>query len=166
MVESGTLNRTAALELRNITKKFGDFVADSDVSLQIERGEVHALVGENGAGKSTLMNICFGILQPTSGQILVNGEPVTMSSPTRARQIGIGMVHQHFKLVPSLTVAENVFLGAEPLTKARALDHELMVSGLTEVSERYGLKVDPTAPVERLSAGLRQRVEILKALYF
>ena len=166
MVETGTLNRTAALELRNITKKFGDFVADSDVSLQIDRGEVHALVGENGAGKSTLMNICFGILQPTSGQILVNGEPVTMTSPTRARQLGIGMVHQHFKLVPSLTVAENVFLGAEPVTKARSLDRDLMVNGLSEVSERYGLKVDPTQPVERLSAGLRQRVEILKALYF
>lgn len=166
MVEATVQRQTAALEMRNITKMFGDFVADSDVSLSIERGEVHALVGENGAGKSTLMNICFGILQPTSGQIQVNGEVVTMASPTTARQHGIGMVHQHFKLVPSLTVAENVFLGAEPLTRHRSLDRDRMVSELAAVSERYGLKVDPTATVANLSAGLRQRVEILKALYF
>ncbi len=166
MVEAPVQQRPAALETRNVTKMFGDFVADSDVSLRVEPGEIHALLGENGAGKSTLMNMCFGILQPTSGEILVNGEVVAMTSPTTARQHGIGMVHQHFKLVPSLTVAENVFLGAEPLTSHRSLDRTGMVKGLTEVSERYGLKVDPTSTVANLSAGLRQRVEILKALYF
>jgi ABC-type uncharacterized transport system ATPase subunit/ABC-type uncharacterized transport system permease subunit len=159
-------SRVAALELRNITKMFGDFVADDDVSLRVEYGEVHALVGENGAGKTTLMNVCFGILQPTSGDILVGGERVVMASPTTARHHGLGMVHQHFKLVPSLTVAENVFLGAEPETKTKSLDRKKMARELETVSERYGLKVNPTQPVKTLSAGLRQRVEILKALYF
>jgi ABC-type uncharacterized transport system ATPase subunit/ABC-type uncharacterized transport system permease subunit len=156
----------AAIELRHITKAFGDFVADDDVSLRVERGEVHALVGENGAGKTTLMNVCFGILQPQSGDILVDGARTVMSSPTTARQHGIGMVHQHFKLVPSLTVAENVFLGAEPSTRYKSLDRSYMNRELAAVSERYGLKVNPAEPVRRLSAGLRQRVEILKALYF
>jgi ABC-type uncharacterized transport system ATPase subunit/ABC-type uncharacterized transport system permease subunit len=157
--------RAAALELRHITKRFGDFVADDDVSLRVEYGEVHALVGENGAGKSTLMNVCFGILQPTSGEIWVDGDQVVMASPTTARHHGLGMVHQHFKLVPSLTVAENVFLGAEPTSRGM-LDRRRMVRELSEVSERYGLLVDPKAHVVDLSAGQRQRVEVLKALYF
>jgi ABC-type uncharacterized transport system ATPase subunit/ABC-type uncharacterized transport system permease subunit len=159
-------SRVAALELRNLTKMFGDFVADSDVSLRIEHGEVHALVGENGAGKTTLMNVCFGILQPTSGEILIEGQRVVMASPTTARHHGIGMVHQHFKLVPSLTVAENVFLGEELSTRTKSLDQKRMTHDLEEVSERFGLLVNPRQPVSQLSAGIRQRVEILKALYF
>jgi ABC-type uncharacterized transport system ATPase subunit/ABC-type uncharacterized transport system permease subunit len=156
----------AALELRHITKRFGDLLADEDVSLSLEPGEVHALVGENGAGKSTLMNICFGLLQPTAGEIYIQGRRVVLASPTAAREHGIGMVHQHFKLVPSLTVAENVFLGAEAVTRSRTLDRARMVRELAAVSERYGLAVDPKARVAGLSAGVRQRVEILKALYF
>ncbi|MDR2380433.1 MAG: ATP-binding cassette domain-containing protein, partial [Bifidobacteriaceae bacterium] len=155
-----------ALELRGITKKFGDFIADENISLRIMPGEVFALLGENGAGKSTLMNVCYGILQPTTGQILLEGQPVTIPGPTAARMRGIGMVHQHFKLVPSLTVADNVFLGAEPTTKWRSLDRESMTARVAEVSERYGLRVEPNATVDTLSAGMRQRVEIVKALCF
>ena len=166
MTTSDIERRVAALELRNLTKMFGDFVADSDVSLRVEHGDVHALVGENGAGKTTLMNVCFGILQPTSGEILIEGQPVVMASPTTARHHGIGMVHQHFKLVPSLTVAENVFLGEELSTRTKSLDQKRMTRDLSEVSERFGLLVNPRQPVAQLSAGLRQRVEILKALYF
>ncbi len=159
-------NSAAALEVQHLTKRFGTFTADDDVNLRLDRGEVHALVGENGAGKSTLMNMCFGIVQPTSGTILVNGTPTVIPSPIAAREHGIGMVHQHFKLVPSLTVAENVFLGAEVTGRSGTLKMPEMITGLTEVSERYGLLVDPNATVSDLSAGIRQRVEILKALYF
>jgi ABC-type uncharacterized transport system ATPase subunit/ABC-type uncharacterized transport system permease subunit len=156
----------AGLELRHLTKQFGAVVADADVSVCFERGEVHALVGENGAGKSTLMNVCFGIEQPTSGEIVIDGQVTSISSPLKARQHGIGMVHQHFKLVPSLTVAENVFLGAELLSRRGSLDRRRMEREVTAVSNAYGLAVDPTRRVSSLSAGLRQRVEILKALYF
>ncbi|MEO6885359.1 MAG: ATP-binding cassette domain-containing protein, partial [Jatrophihabitantaceae bacterium] len=155
-----------ALELRGITKRFGDLVANDGISLSVQPGEVHAIVGENGAGKTTLMNICFGILQPDDGQILVDGAPVRMSSPIAARSHGIGMVHQHFKLVESLTVAENVFLGAEETHGVYTLDRARMVRELAEVSNRFGLEVEPAQRVELLSAGQRQRVEILKALYF
>lgn len=155
-----------ALELRDITKRFGDLVANDHIRLSVAPGEVHSIVGENGAGKTTLMNICFGILQPDEGQILVDGVPVQMTSPIAARSHGIGMVHQHFKLVESLTVAENVFLGAEETRGLYTLDRARMVRELAEVSTRFGLEVDPSRRVERLSAGQRQRVEILKALYF
>ena len=166
MTTTGQPARAAALELRELTKAFGDFVADDHVSLRVEHGEIHALVGENGAGKTTLMNMCFGMLQPTSGEILVEGERVAVTDPAVARRHGIGMVHQHFKLVPSLTVAENVFLGDELLTRHRSLDQKRMVADLAEVSARYGLLVDPRKRVDELSASMRQRVEILKALYF
>ncbi len=155
-----------ALELRGITKRFGTLVANDQVSLSVARGEVHSIVGENGAGKTTLMNICFGILQPDEGEIVVDGAPVRMSSPVAARAHGVGMVHQHFKLVESLTVAQNVFLGAEETHGFYTLDRQRMVAELAEVSDRFGLQVDPAQRVERLSAGQRQRVEILKALYF
>ncbi len=166
MTMTGQPAHPAALELRDLTKVFGDFVADDHVSLRVEHGEIHALVGENGAGKTTLMNMCFGMLQPTSGEIFVEGERVVMTGPAVARRHGIGMVHQHFKLVPSLTVAENVFLGDELVTRRRSLDQKRMVADLAEVSARYGLLVDPRKRVSELSASMRQRVEILKALYF
>ena len=166
MTTTGQPASGAALELRELTKMFGDFVADDHVSLRVDHGEIHALVGENGAGKTTLMNMCFGMLQPTSGEIFVEGRPVAMTDPGVARRHGIGMVHQHFKLVPSLTVAENVFLGDELVTRTHSLDQKRMVADLAEVSARYGLLVDPRKRVGELSASMRQRVEILKALYF
>ena len=156
----------AALGVDKITMVFGDLPAVADVSVDFGEGQVHAVVGENGAGKSTLMNLCFGILQPTSGDVRVHGQTVKMESPAVARRLGIAMVHQHFKLVPSLTVAENVFLGEELLTRRRTLDRRRMASKLADVSRRYGLVIDPTSRVCELSAGVRQRVEILKALYF
>ena len=155
-----------ALELRDVTKTFGDFVADDKVSMRVEHGEIHALVGENGAGKSTLMSLCFGLLQPSAGEILVDGQPVRIANPNVARGYGIGMVHQHFKLVPRLTVVENIFLGCELLTRRRSLDMRRMIRELGTVADRFGLEVAPTAVVESLSTGQRQRVEILKALYF
>jgi ABC-type uncharacterized transport system ATPase subunit/ABC-type uncharacterized transport system permease subunit len=163
---TGVSDTVPALELRDITKSFGDLVANDHISLTVAPGEVHSIVGENGAGKTTLMNVCFGILQPDEGEILVDGVPVRMASPVAARAHGIGMVHQHFKLVESLTVAENVFLGAEETHGLYTLDRSRMIGELTEVSNRFGLEVDPARRVERLSAGQRQRVEILKALYF
>ena len=127
-------------------------------------GEILALLGENGAGKSTLMNIVYGLYHPTSGEILVNGEPVVFHTPKDAIARGIGMVHQHFQLVPVMTVVENVMLGDES-TKAGMLDRKLVAARITELSERYGLAVDPRAVIEDLPVGVRQRVEIIKALY-
>ncbi len=155
-----------ALETRHLTKVFGGLVADDDVSLSVRQGEVHALLGENGAGKTTLMNMCFGLLVPDSGQIVVGGEPVAVRSPLVARRLGLGMVHQHFKLVPSLTVTENIFLGVETSNRAGGLDRKGMIRSVTEVAERFGLELRPTDTVGDLSAGAQQRVEILKALYF
>ncbi|MEO9325860.1 ABC transporter ATP-binding protein [Nocardioides sp. C4-1] len=151
------------LELRGITKKFGDFVANDDIHLTIEPGEVHALLGENGAGKSTLMNVLYGLYQPDGGQILVDGEPVSFSGPNDAMAAGIGMVHQHFMLVPVFTVAENLMLGHEQ-TRRRLLDRKAARRTVEEVSQRFGLEVKPDALVETLPVGVRQRVEILKAL--
>ena len=152
------------LELRGITKRFGDLVANDDISLTIEPGQIHALLGENGAGKSTLMNILYGLLHPDSGEILVDGSPVTFASPADAIRVGIGMVHQHFMLVPVFTVAQNVELGDErvgPLGFLRVAEAEEVVR---EVSQRFGLEVDPAAVVEDLPVGIQQRVEIIKAL--
>lgn len=152
------------LELRGITKRFGDLVANDDISLTIEPGQIHALLGENGAGKSTLMNILYGLLRPDSGEILVDGTPVTFDSPADAIRVGIGMVHQHFMLVPVFTVAQNVELGDErvgPLGFLRGAEAEQAVR---DVSQRFGLEVDPAAVVEELPVGIQQRVEIIKAL--
>ncbi|MFZ8910527.1 MAG: ABC transporter ATP-binding protein [Candidatus Nanopelagicales bacterium] len=152
------------LELRGITKRFGDLVANDDISLTIEPGQIHALLGENGAGKSTLMNILYGLLRPDSGEIIVDGSPVAFSSPADAIKVGIGMVHQHFMLVPVFTVAQNVELGDErvgPLGILRASEAE---DAVREVSQRFGLEVDPAAVVEDLPVGIQQRVEIIKAL--
>ncbi|KXT75055.1 putative deoxyribose-specific ABC transporter, ATP-binding protein [Streptococcus sp. DD10] len=152
------------IEMREITKKFGEFVANDKINLQLRKGEIHALLGENGAGKSTLMNMLAGLLEPTSGEILVNGQSVKLDSPSKAASLGIGMVHQHFMLVEAFTVAENIILGSE-LTKNGVLDIARATKEINELSERYGLAIDPTAKVDDISVGAQQRVEILKTLY-
>ncbi len=155
---------TPLLELRNITKAFGPKVANDDISLSVLPGRIHALVGENGAGKTTLMTMIAGTAAPDSGSIVFDGAVVEITNPQRASALGIGMVHQHFKLVPSLTVAANVFLGRELRTPRGTLDTASMERQVTELSQRFGLVIDPRAKVSSLSVGLRQRVEVLKAL--
>ncbi|MEW4353740.1 ABC transporter ATP-binding protein [Streptococcus pneumoniae] len=152
------------IEMREITKIFGEFVANDKINLNLRKGEIHALLGENGAGKSTLMNMLAGLLEPTSGQIVVNGQEVQLDSPSKAASLGIGMVHQHFMLVEAFTVAENIILGSET-TKHGILDLKTAIQEITELSHKYGLAVDPTAKVEDISVGAQQRVEILKTLY-
>ena len=152
------------IEMREITKVFGEFVANDKINLQLRKGEIHALLGENGAGKSTLMNMLAGLLEPTSGEIFVNGKSEKWDSPSRAAARGIGMVHQHFMLVEAFTVAENIILGSE-ITNKGVLDLKKANADILELSERYGLAVDPTAKVEDISVGAQQRVEILKTLY-
>lgn len=150
--------------MRDITKKFGDFVANDRINLQVKKGEIHALLGENGAGKSTLMNMLAGLLQPTSGEIALNGATVSIDSPSKSSQLGIGMVHQHFMLVEAFTVAENIILGNEIVTKG-LLDLKTASREIKKLSEKYGLAVDPDAKVSDISVGAQQRVEILKTLY-
>lgn len=151
------------LELRGVTKRFGTFTANDAVDLVVEPGTVHTLLGENGAGKSTLMNVVYGLYEPTEGQLLVDGKPVRFSGPGDAMAAGIGMVHQHFMLVPVFTVAENVALGAESV-KGLALDLKSTRKRIREISAQYGFDVDPDAVVEDLPVGVQQRVEIIKAL--
>ena len=151
------------LELRGITKRFGSLVANDHIDLRIGSGEIHALLGENGAGKTTLMNVLYGLVQPDEGEILVDQEQVTIRSPKDAINNKIGMVHQHFMLVPVFTVAENVVLGVEPV-RSGLLDRRHARSQVRELSERYGLQVNPDALIEDLPVGVQQRVEIIKAL--
>jgi simple sugar transport system ATP-binding protein len=155
------------LEMRGVTKRFGPVTANDDISLVLHRGEILGLLGENGAGKSTLMKILYGLYTPDGGEIFLDGERVEIRDPKDAVSRGIGMVHQHFTLIPPLTVAENIVLGAEPRGGALgiSLNMEEAIRATEELSERYGLKVDPRARVADLSVGVRQRVEILKALY-
>jgi len=153
------------VELRGITKRFPGVVACDGVDLSVEDGEVHALLGENGAGKSTLMNILFGLYRPDEGEILLDGEPLVARSPADSIAAGVGMVHQHFMLVPVFTVAENVILGIEPTGPLGSLDRDEARRRVVELSDTYGLAVDPDATVEDLPVGVQQRVEILKALY-
>jgi general nucleoside transport system ATP-binding protein len=152
------------VELRGITKRFGSFTANDRIDLVVEPGQIHCLLGENGAGKSTLMNVLFGLLHPEEGEIVIDGERVEFANSGDAVRRGIGMVHQHFMLVPVFTVAENVVLGFEPTKSLNRLDHAAADRSIREASQRYGLSVDPDAVVEDLPVGIQQRVEILKAL--
>src|SRR3984957_18036230 len=152
------------LELRGITKRFGSLTANDRISLKVEPGQIHSLLGENGAGKSTLMNVLFGLLHPDEGEILIDGEVVRFADSGDAVRRGIGMVHQHFMLVPVFTVAENVVLGFEPTTYLNRVDYKKATSEIRELSQRFKLEVDPNAVVESLPVGIQQRVEILKAL--
>src|SRR6201982_3585749 len=150
--------------MRGIRKVFPGVVANDDVSLAIRRGEVHALLGENGAGKSTLMNILYGLYRADAGEILLHGKPVSFGSARAAIQAGIGMVHQHFMLIPVMTVAENIVLGVEP-REGILLDERGAERRVRELPERFGLAVSPSALVSDITVGQEQRVEILKALY-
>lgn len=152
------------IEMRDITKQFGTFKANDNINLTVRPGEIHALLGENGAGKSTLMNILSGLLEPTSGEIFMNGSKVIINGPTAANRLGIGMVHQHFMLVDAFTVTENIILGSEP-TNGGILDRKKAKAEIKRVSEQYGLSVDPDAYIRDISVGAQQRVEILKTLY-
>jgi simple sugar transport system ATP-binding protein len=152
------------LELRGVTKRFGDLVANDRIDLTFRPGEIHALLGENGAGKSTLMNVVFGLYHPDEGEILVDDVPVRFAGPGEAMAAGIGMVHQHFMLIPVFTVAENVMLGHEDTRMAGFLDREQARREVRRVSAQFGLAVDPDALVEHLPVGVQQRVEIIKAL--
>jgi simple sugar transport system ATP-binding protein len=152
------------LQLRGITKRFGPIIANDGISLAVTPGQVHALLGENGAGKSTLMNVLYGLLQPDEGEILIDGKRARFGSPKDAIAAGIGMVHQHFMLVPTFTVAENVTLGIEQAGRFGVLDRRRTRREVQELSHEYGLDVDPDALVEDLPVGIQQRVEIIKAL--
>lgn len=152
------------LELVDITKRFGQLAAVDDVSLTVEDGEIHGLLGENGAGKTTLMNVLFGMLRPDHGEIRIGGEPVRITNPGDAVRSGIGMVHQHFMLVPVFSVAENVVLGFEPTRGRIFYDRRKAAANIRRLSAKYGLEVNPEAVVEDIPVGVQQRVEILKAL--
>lgn len=152
------------VEMLNIRKEFPGIVANDDITLQLRKGEIHALLGENGAGKSTLMGMLFGMYQPDRGSINVKGKKVKISSPNVANDLGIGMVHQHFKLVDTFTVTENIILGSEP-EKFLTVDIKSAAKKIEELSKQYGLNVDPYAKIEDISVGMQQRVEILKMLY-
>jgi general nucleoside transport system ATP-binding protein len=153
------------LELKGITKRFGSVVANDRVDFDVRAGEVHALLGENGAGKSTLMSVLYGLYRPSEGEIFVDGKLVDVDSPATAIRLGIGMVHQHFMLVPVMTVAENIVLGQEPMRAGGMLDLAAARTRVRELSDRYGLAVDPDATVQDITVGAQQRVEILRALY-
>ena len=159
------MTKDYVIEMRDITKRFGEFVANDQINLNVKKGEIHALLGENGAGKSTLMNMLAGLLEPTSGEILINGQNVTIESPSKAAQLGIGMVHQHFMLVDAFTVTENIILGSESTNAAGMIDLKNAMAEITALSKKYGLDVDPTAKVAHISVGAQQRVEIIKTLY-
>lgn len=153
-----------AVEMRNITKRFGDVVANDHVSLRVADRSIHAIIGENGAGKSTAMNILYGFYTADEGEILIDGQPRPIKNPSDAIRLGLGMVHQHFMLVEPLTVTENIILGAEPVSGV-AIDYKKASARVREISEQYGLRINPDARISSLSVGQQQRVEILKTLY-
>ena len=157
------------IEMRHITKRFPGIVANDDVSIQIKKGEIYALLGENGAGKSTLMSMLFGMYEPDEGEIFVKGEKVRITSPNYATKLNIGMVHQHFKLVSNYTVAENIIMGMEPVKKFLGIFPQVDIKkanrDIRKLSEDYGLEVDPEQVIEKVNVSIRQRVKILKMLY-
>lgn len=152
------------VEMLNIRKEFPGVVANNNITMQVKKGEIHALLGENGAGKSTLMNVLFGLYQPEKGEIRVKGKKVNITDPNIANNLGIGMVHQHFMLVDTFTVTQNIILGSEPTVKGR-INYKKAVREVQELSDTYGLQVDPNAMIRDISVGMQQRVEILKTLY-
>ena len=160
---TSSLSEAPVLSLEGITKRFGSLTANSDISIDIVPGRIHCLLGENGAGKSTLMNILFGLLAPDEGEVWLGEEKLRLGDPRQAMAAGIGMVHQHFMLIPPFTVAENMVLGHEP-GSVGLLDIEQARRRVRELSKRYRLEVDPDALVEDLPVGIQQRVEILKSL--
>ena len=153
------------IEMLNITKRFPGIVANDNITLQLKRGEIHALLGENGAGKSTLMSVLFGLYQPEEGEIHKDGKKVEIQDPNDANELGIGMVHQHFKLVECFSVLDNIMLGVETTTKGGFLKKDEARKKVVELSEKYGLAVDPDAKIENITVGMQQRTEILKMLY-
>jgi len=153
-----------AIEMLNITKEFPGIKANDNVTVQVKQGEIHALLGENGAGKSTLMSVLFGLYQPEEGIIKINGKEENIANPNVANRLGIGMVHQHFKLVHNFTVTQNIILGVEPLKKG-FLDVNSSIGEIEELSKKYGLEIDPNSKIEDITVGMQQRVEILKMLY-
>lgn len=164
LAHQGVRSQTV-LELRNITKQFPGVLANDHVSITLEQGEILALLGENGAGKTTLMNVLYGLYQPDEGEIIVKGKPVRINSPNDAIHVGVGMVHQHFMLVPVLTVTENVMVGDEMLTGGVFLDTARAAARIREISQQHGLEVDPHAYIKDLPVGVQQRVEIIKLLF-
>jgi ABC-type uncharacterized transport system ATPase subunit len=160
-----TVDEAPVLELRGITKQFPGVLANDHIDFDLRRGEVHALLGENGAGKSTLMSILYGLYTADSGEILMNRTPVTISSPKHAIELGIGMVHQHFMLIPVMSVTENIVLAQEPRHAGVLLDYDAATERVRELSESFGLAVNPNALIQEITVGQQQRVEILKALY-
>lgn len=163
-VRSAATQSPYAIEMLHITKRFPGIIANDDITLQLKRGEIHALLGENGAGKSTLMSVLFGLYQPEEGVIMKDGKQVAIRNPNDANDLGIGMVHQHFKLVECFTVLDNIILGVEP-TRAGFLQKDEARKKIVALSEKYGLQVDPDARIEDITVGMQQRTEILKMLY-
>src|SRR5687768_1923321 len=159
------MDERPVLELRGITKRFPGIVANDNVDFDLRKGEVHALLGENGAGKSTLMNVLYGLYRPDEGEIRIKGEQAELGSPKASIEAGVGMVHQHFMLIPVMTVAENIVLATEPVKNGILLDYAAAEKRVREISTRFGLAVDPRALVQDITVGQQQRVEILKALY-
>ncbi len=159
------MSESPLLELRGITKRFPGVVANDGVDFDLGRREVHALLGENGAGKSTLMNVLYGLYQPEEGEVLMNGKAVWIHSPKDAIKLGIGMVHQHFMLIPVMTVAENIVLATEPTKAGVLLDYDDAVERVKQIARSFNFSIDPRARVENIGVGQQQRVEILKALY-
>jgi simple sugar transport system ATP-binding protein len=162
---AGGRAETPVLELRGMTKRFPGVLANDHVDFDLRRGEVHALLGENGAGKSTLMNVLYGLYHPDEGEILINGEPVRIHSPREAIDRGIGMVHQHFMLIPVMTVAENIVLASEPTRGGVLIDYDEAVRKVKDLSKSFNFAINPHAKVQAITVGQEQRVEILKALY-
>ena len=154
-----------AVEMLHITKRFPGIIANDDITLQLRKGEIHALLGENGAGKSTLMSVLFGLYTPDEGEICINGRPAKIKNPNDANALGIGMVHQHFKLVECFTVLDNIILGVEPVDKLTFLQKKQARDKIMEMSEKWGLHVNPDALISDITVGMQQRTEILKMLY-